>query len=114
MKLKSHAEVVAWLKAQRLAGSALSCYEDQVGRLGYRMYKCAEPGCKPEKIMKSGKYKPLCGYYVRIGKMDRNWISRMLDDFLHIWIKGKPHTNEPPEVPASAQVCALPYDLLTY
>ena len=95
---------------QREEGSAISSFEDQISRLWTRMYKCAEQGCKPEFIMKSGKYRPLCKYYVRIGKMDRNWISKMSDDFLHVWIKGNPHTNAPPDLPSASasnqrQVC---------
>jgi len=96
-------------------GSAITSFEDQIGRLGCRVYKCGEPGCRPDAVPKSGKYRPTCGYYIKVGKMDKIWLSKMEDGFLHIWTKGKPHTREPPEPSSSAeqlQVCG-PADLLT-
>ena len=111
MKLKSQAGFLEWMTKQREEGSAISTFEDQISRLSTRVYKCAEPGCRPAgEIHKSNKYKPLCNYYVKIGKMDRNWVSRMPDGFLHVWIKGNPHTNAPPDLPSASasnqrQVC---------
>ena len=112
MKLKTKADFEAWKANQRDGGSAITSFEDQISRLGCRVYKCAEPGCRPPagEIQRSGKYKPLCNYYVKIGKMDKNWLSRMPDGFLHVWIKGNPHTNAPPDLPSASasnqrQVC---------